>query len=115
LNSLVWRRRLAGEFFDLHTAQNRRRDGGATKQRTPCLWFQVWLPESKHFSENSALLFGGFGDGGVHHFRPAAAKEKSQMPGAALAAAERPQEQEKQDGPLQDASPVRPQNILTSA
>jgi len=63
----------------------------------------------------TALLFGGFGDGGVCDFRSAAAKEKSQMPGAALAAAERPQEQEKQDGPLQEAAPVRPQNILTSA
>jgi hypothetical protein len=32
-----------------------------------------------------------------------------------LAAAERPQEQEKQDGPFQHAAPVRPQNIFTSA
>jgi hypothetical protein len=37
------------------------------------------------------------------------------MPGAALAAAERPQEQEKQDGPLQHAAPVRPQYIFASA
>jgi hypothetical protein len=62
----------------------------------------------------TALLFGGFGDGGVRYIRAAAAKEKSQMPGAALAAAERPQKQEKQDGPFQDAAPVRPQNIFTS-
>ena len=45
----------------------------------------------------------------------APAKEKSQMPGAALAAAERAQEQEEQDGPLQYAAAVRAQNIFTSA
>jgi len=37
------------------------------------------------------------------------------MPGAALAAAERPQEQEEQDAPFQEASPVRPQNIVAPA
>jgi hypothetical protein len=61
------------------------------------------------------LLFGGFGDGVARFFQLPPAKEKSQMPGAALAAAERPHEQGKQDGPLQDAAPVRPQNIFTSA
>jgi hypothetical protein len=68
-----------------------------------------------NFRVNCRLFFGGFGNGGVHYFRPAAAEEKSQMPRAALAAAERPQEQEKQYGPLQDAAAVRPQNILASA
>jgi len=48
-------------------------------------------------------------------FHTAAAKEKSQMPGAALAASERAKEQEKQDGPLQDTTPVRAQNIFASA
>jgi hypothetical protein len=38
------------------------------------------------------LLFGGFGDGGAGYFRATAAKEKGQMPRAALTAAERPQE-----------------------
>jgi hypothetical protein len=35
------------------------------------------------------------------------AEEKSQMPGAALAAAKRPQEQEKKHSPLQHAAPMR--------
>jgi hypothetical protein len=65
--------------------------------------------------ENCGLLSGGFGDGGARFFRSTPAEEKSQMPGAALAAAERPQEQEKQDGPLQYAAPVRAQNIFTAA
>ena len=43
------------------------------------------------------------------------AKEKTQMPRAALAAAERPQEQRQQDGPLQHAPPVGAQDILASA
>jgi hypothetical protein len=61
------------------------------------------------------LFLGGFGDGALHLLPSPPAKEKSQMPCTALAAAERPQEQEKQDGPLQDAAPVRPQNIFTPA
>src|SRR5260370_33919452 len=32
-----WRRRLAGDFSDLHAAQQRRRDAGATTDRAPCL------------------------------------------------------------------------------
>src|ERR1700687_4735786 len=67
------------------------------------------------FAAGETLFLGGFGDGALHLLPSPPAKEKSQMPCAALAAAERPQEQEKQDGPLQDAAPVRPQNILTSA
>jgi len=67
------------------------------------------------FSENCGLFFGGLGDGGGRCFRAPPAKEKSQMPGAALAAAERAQEQEEQYGPFQDAAAVRAQNIFTSA
>jgi hypothetical protein len=66
-------------------------------------------------ADREKLFLDGFGDGRPRLFRSPAAKEKSQMPCAALAAAERPQEQEEQDGPLQEAAPVRPQNILTSA
>jgi hypothetical protein len=66
-------------------------------------------------SENCGLFFGGFRDAASHFLQSTAAKEKSQMPGAALAAAERPQEQEKQHGPLQHAAPVRTQNIFTPA
>jgi hypothetical protein len=36
------------------------------------------------------LFFRGFGDNTAYYLSPAAAKEKSQMPRAALAAAERP-------------------------
>jgi hypothetical protein len=61
------------------------------------------------------LLFDGVDYGGTYCFRASSAKEKSQMPGAALAATERPEEQEKQDGPFQNAAPMRAQNIFTSA
>jgi len=67
------------------------------------------------FSENCGLHFGGFGDGVARRFRSAAAKEKRRMPCAALATTKQHQEQEKQDGPLQNAAPVRAQNIFTSA
>jgi len=60
------------------------------------------------------LLFDGFGEGVARCFH-AAAEEKSQMPGAALAAAEWAKEREKKDGPLQDTAPVRTQNIFASA
>jgi hypothetical protein len=115
---LSQRRRLAGDFGGLHTAQERRRDAGATRPRVPCSSPYVGLHRAagiQAFSTNCGLLFDGFGDGGARYFRSPPAKEKSQMPGAALAAAERPQEQQKKDGPLQHAVPVRAQNVLASA
>jgi hypothetical protein len=71
--------------------------------------------QTPNFRGICGLLFGGFSDGSARRIRSPAAKEKSQMPGAAPAAAKRPEEQEKQDGPLQNAAPVRAQNIFTSA
>jgi hypothetical protein len=61
------------------------------------------------------LFLRGFGDNLAYYFPPTAAKEKSQMPRGALAAAERPQEQEEDDGPLQNAAQVRAQDIFASA
>jgi hypothetical protein len=44
-----------------------------------------------------------------------AAKEKSQMPGAALAATEWAKQQGNEDSPLQNATTVGAQNILAAA
>jgi hypothetical protein len=71
--------------------------------------------EAHIYRWDCGLFLRGFGDNTAYSFPPAAAKEKSQMPRAALAAAERPQEQEEQDGPLQDAAPVRAKDIFASA
>jgi hypothetical protein len=47
------------------------------------------------------LLLGGLSDGGNPLFQFSRTKEKAQMPGAALAATEWPQEQNEEDGPFQ--------------
>jgi hypothetical protein len=62
-----------------------------------------------------SLIFGGLGHGRLRNLHPAPAKEKRKMPGAALAATKWPQEQQIQDGPLQEAATVRPQNVFTPA
>ncbi len=64
---------------------------------------------------NLRLIFGGFRHGLARCFHSPPAKEKGQVPGAALAAAKRPDEQKKEDAPLQHAAPVRTQNILAAA
>jgi hypothetical protein len=97
-------------FSDLHITQNRWRHKAAHATFNAS-GLGVGI---QNFCENFGLLSGGLGDGGARCFRSAPAKEKRQMSGAALAAAERPQEQEKQDGPLQYAAPVRAQNIFTA-
>jgi len=66
-------------------------------------------------NENFRSLFAGFGDGASRLAPLPAAKKETQMPGAAFAAAERPQEQERQDGPFQHAMPVRADDILVPA
>jgi hypothetical protein len=43
------------------------------------------------------------------------AEEKTQVPRAALTAAERPQEKRQQDGPLKNAAAMGSQDILASA
>ena len=53
--------------------------------------------------------------GGAHLFPSAPAKEKAQLPGAAIAAAKGPQEQEKQNGPFQHAMPAGTRDILAPA
>jgi len=68
-----------------------------------------WLP---YFFN---LLLGGFGKDGRGDPHSPSAEEKRYMPGAALAAAKRPQEQGQQEGPLQNAPAMRAQNILASA
>jgi hypothetical protein len=44
-----------------------------------------------------------------------ATEEETQMAGAAFAAAERPQQEKRQDGPFQHAVPVRTRHILAPA
>jgi hypothetical protein len=66
-------------------------------------------------SENCGLILAGFGDDGSRFMQSPTTKEKSQMPGAAFAAAERPHKQENQEGPFQHAVTVGTQNILAPA
>jgi len=63
----------------------------------------------------SELLLGGFSDGGNPLFQLSRTKEKAQMPGAALSATERPQEQNEQDCPFQQTAAFGAQDVAAPA
>jgi hypothetical protein len=111
----MWRRRPAGGFCGFRALQKTpaRRRRHKNRALLAALYFRKGNGAVSCLPYE--LFFRGFGNSGACTFQMAATKEKRQMPGAALAAAERPHQQKKHDGPLDEPAPVRTQNVPAAA